>query len=169
MRVAPVTIVTDKGLTFAELSPGRLAIGHRPPVRAMSAMAGKGITHIATVLAEHEDPHTIGEAARRAGMAWIWLPLGSTKSLPSVSNAKIRTAIEDMATALQADACIYLHCSAGLHRTGMMAAALLFRLGHDAECVRATLAGLRSLTARDMGEQRFAWAAAFARESRPFE
>ena len=168
--VAPVTIATKNGLTFVELGPGRLTIGHRPPLRALNTMAGKGITHIATVLAEYEDSHAIGEAARRAGMSWIWLPLGSTKSLPSVSNAKIRDAIEEMAAALQTGACMYLHCSAGLHRTGMISAALLFRLGHDAESVRAILAGLRSLTARDMGKQRFAWAAAFsALASRPLE
>jgi protein tyrosine/serine phosphatase len=56
---------------------------------------------------------------------------------------------------------IYLHCSAGIHRTGMIAAALLFHLGHDDEQTRAILAALRPLTASDVGEARLDWARSF--------
>lgn len=158
----PIVIEESQGLTFARIGVGALAIGHRPPLRTSPRMREAGLTHIATVLSKTEDPHAIERAALDAGLDWIWAPLGSTKNLPSCASPHIAAALESMAEALAGGGRIYLHCSAGIHRTGMIAAARLFRLGYGEEEARAALQALRSVTATDMGEQRFNWARAFA-------
>lgn len=145
-------------LTFVRILSGALAIGHRPPLRALPAMQRAGVTHVATVLSRAEGAEAIGAAVERAGMAWLWIELGSTKSLPQRRKPEVMDALSSMASVLKDGGRIYLHCSAGIHRTGMIAAALLFHLGRDEAQTRATLAALRPLTATDVGEARLEWA-----------
>ena len=137
-------------------------IGHRPRLRWLRSMPDAGFTHIATVLSESEGPHAIGAAAHNAGLGWMWIPIGSTKNLPSRSKPEIMTALRALAAILDAGGRIYLHCSAGIHRTGMIAAALLFHLGHDEGAVREALETLRPITMEAVGEERLAWARSFA-------
>lgn len=148
-------------LTFVHIGAGALAIGHRPPLRALPAMQRAGVTHIATVLSRTERAEDIGAAVKRAGIEWIWIELGSTKSLPQRRKPEIEQGLQAMASVLNGGGRLYLHCSAGIHRTGMVAAALLFHLGRDAAQTRAVLAALRPLTASDMGEARLDWARSF--------
>lgn len=149
---------------FADVLAGSLALGHRPGRGAYASLKRAGATHIATILSSAEGAEAIGVAARQAGFAWIWLDLGSTKTLPSLKNPAIRGAVAALADALASGGRAYLHCSAGIHRTGMIAAALLYRLGCDEAEVIARLAAMRAITARDVGEARLAWARAFAED-----
>ena len=146
---------------FTTVSAGSLALGHRPGRGAYARLQRAGATHIATVLSRAEGGEAIGAAARQAGFVWIWLDLGSTKNLPSLNNPAIRSTVEALADALAGGGRVYLHCSAGIHRTGMVAAALLYRLGCDEAEVAARLAAMRTITARDVGDARLAWARAF--------
>ena len=130
----------------------------------MLGMKAAGLTHIATVLSEAEGARAIGAAAERNELGWIWIALGSTKNLPARRKPEILSGLEEMRAAIDGGGRVYLHCSAGLHRTGMIAAALLFHLGHTEADTRAALAALRALTASEMGEARFEWARAFASE-----
>jgi predicted protein tyrosine phosphatase len=149
---------------FANVSAGSLALGHRPGRGAYASLKRAGATYIATVLSRAEGAEAIGLAAHQAGFDWIWLDLGSTKNLPSLKNPAIRGAVEALANALAGGGRVYLHCSAGIHRTGMIAAALLYRLGHDEVEVAACLTAMRPITARDVGEARLAWARALAED-----
>jgi protein tyrosine/serine phosphatase len=114
------------------------------------------------VLSRTENAQAIGGSAKQAGIAWLWTDLGSTKSLPARRREDILQALHAMDSSLQEGGRIFLHCSAGIHRTGMIAAALLFHRGHDEEQTRAMLAALRPLTASDVGEARLDWARSFS-------
>jgi hypothetical protein len=153
-------------LTLAPLREGALAIGHRPQLRKLAALRDHGVTHVVTVLSSSENPHAIGEAAQRAGLDWLWVDLGSTKSLPSARRVDLQDAVAKMAAILRGGGKLYLHCSAGIHRTGMMAAALLFHLGHDEAQTREMLARLRAVTAQDVGAERLEWARKLANATR---
>lgn len=131
-------------------------------------MHSAGVTHVTTVLSRAEGAEAIGAAVARRGMNWIWIELGSTKSLPQRRRPDIAAALGAMESALGDGGRIYLHCSAGIHRTGMIAAALMFHLGRDETQTRAILAALRPLTAAEVGEARFEWARAFARGAASF-
>jgi hypothetical protein len=152
-----------EALTFVPLSAGALAIGHRPRVRGMARLKAEGVTHVVTALSEPEGPGPIGRAVRNAGLTWIWIPLGSTKVLPARARPDLVAKVDEIVEALDGGARVYLHCAAGIHRTGMLSAALMFRLGHDETFVRGALATLRTVTAEGVGEPRFDWAKSFAR------
>lgn len=49
---------------------------------------------------------------------------------------------------------IYLHCSAGIHRTGFFAYILLRLMGFDAAAALNELAELRGVTANQVGDDR---------------
>lgn len=149
-------------LTFVRILSGALAVGHRPPLRALANMQRSGVTHITTVLSTAEDAEALGAAAAQAGLEWIWIKIGSTKTLPQRRRPDILEALGAMASVLHEGGRIYLHCSAGIHRTGMVTAALLFHLGRDEGQTEATLAALRPLTATDVGAARLEWARSFA-------
>lgn len=154
--------MTGSGLVFVDVAGGQLAIGHRPGARAIKRLPSAGVTHVVTVLSEAEGAAGIEASVCSAGLAWIWLPLGSTKNLPARVRPQIRDTLEAIVAALAGGGRLYLHCSAGLHRTGMISAALLFRLGFAEDQVRATIEAMRPLTAREMGAARFEWASSFA-------
>jgi protein-tyrosine phosphatase len=61
---------------------------------------------------------------------------------------------------------IYIHCSAGIHRTGMIANALLRYLGYTADESEALIAELRTHTAEGVGEHRLAWGDQFAQKEK---
>ena len=62
------------------------------------------------------------------------------------------------ALALGSAARVVIHCSAGIHRTGMFSYALLRVCGLDPDAAMSTLARLRAVTAQGIGEQRVSWA-----------
>jgi hypothetical protein len=159
--VASIQVEKTGELTFVGIRLGALAIGHRPPLRALKHMRQAGVTHIVTILSDRERPQPIAEAARNAGLEWIWIQLGSTKNLPARARPEIAAALRSLASVLEGGGRIYLHCSAGIHRTGMIAAALLFQLGRSDDEVSEMLARLRPVTAKGLGSERFDWARSF--------
>jgi protein-tyrosine phosphatase len=150
------------GLTSLRLGNGALAIGHRPPLRALRHMREAGVTHVVSILARAEGPESIEAAARAASLEWIWIELGSTKNLPARRKPDILAALGVLVAALEAGGRLYLHCSAGIHRTGMIAAALMFHLGFDEAQTREAITALRRVTGDDMGQARMDWARSFA-------
>jgi protein-tyrosine phosphatase len=52
---------------------------------------------------------------------------------------------------------VVVHCSAGIHRTGMIGYALLRQLGLSADAAREKLSALRSVTAEGVDSDRLAW------------
>lgn len=141
---------------------GLLAVGHRPRLRNLPHMHASGFTHIVSVLSHREDPESIRSACKDAGLLHVCIPIGTTKSLPKRRKPEIVQALDQLIRILNDGGCIYLHCSAGIHRTGMISAALLFYCGADAGTVRRLLKHLRPITAQELGEARFDWAATFS-------
>ena len=82
---------------------------------------------------------------------------------PESREAEISAHLDALAERLAAGATVFVHCSAGLHRTGMIAAALLFRAGLDAGSVPEALRRMRPVTTERVGSERLEWAAWFAR------
>ena len=52
---------------------------------------------------------------------------------------------------------IYIHCSAGIHRTGMITYGLLRYLGKDTNEAKQLLHQLREVTAAQVGDERLNW------------
>lgn len=143
--------------TFLSLAGGRLALGHRPKKSALVALASEGCTHVLTLMAEREGAPQVGEFSRATGLRWLWFPLDNGDPLPAARARDAHDLLDQLTSLLHAGGSVFVHCSAGIHRTGMITNALLRRLGLPQGQARAALRELRQVTAEGVGEHRLAW------------
>ena len=142
---------------WVSVGGGRLAVGHRPRRKAIEGMPASGVTHVVTLLCETEGAPAIGADVARAGLQWIWLPLENGEPPPSEKVNDIQTGFTEIRTALEEGGSLYLHCSAGIHRTGMISYALMRSLGMSEAESLESLGRLRTVTSEGVGEHRIAW------------
>lgn len=64
-------------LNWIPLGKGRMALGHRPKLRAIPHFPAAGCDCFVTLLSEKEGATQIGSLVRENGMRWIWIPLAS--------------------------------------------------------------------------------------------
>jgi hypothetical protein len=148
---------------FVPVGGGALALSHRPKHRDVPRLPAFGVTHVVTLLAEREGAKDIGDAVRRAGLTWIWCPLDNGRPPDAQCTAELRPVLAELATLVSNGATILVHCSAGIHRTGMFGYALLRQLGLEPAAARAKLIELRAVTGEGVGDDRLAWGDALSR------
>jgi protein-tyrosine phosphatase len=142
---------------LVSIDGGAIALTHRPKLKDLSALRAEGVTHVVTLLAENEGARQIGEATTRAGLGWIWVPFHGG-AVPAPERAQeLRQVLHQLRDLVVHGGKLVIHCSAGIHRTGMFGYALLRQLGLSAETSRAKLKELRQVTAEGVGPDRLAW------------
>jgi len=159
-------VMEAAGLRLVSVGAGAAALTHRPKLKALPAMRAAGVTHLVTLLSEGEGAPIIGAAARAAGLEWIWLGLPNAQRPKSPLRDEIAAGLAALSTLIAAGAHVAVHCSAGIHRTGMFGYALLRTCGLAPEAAMETLATLRPVTAEGVGDQRLAWAEELAAAAR---
>lgn len=145
---------------------GAVALTHRPKVRALPALRAVGVTHLVTLLSRREGAPALGEAARAAGLGWTWVELPNGQQPPPELRDQIAGGLAEVAALVGAGARVAVHCSAGIHRTGMFGYALLRTCGLEPAEAKEALAALRAVTAEGVGDQRLAWAEDLAAAAR---
>lgn len=166
MDQPPPTPLSPQGFAFATLGRGRLALWHRPPVRALPRLRDAGITDVVTLLCAREGAQDVGSAVEQAGMCWIWVPLENGRPPGDERTDEFRRIFQRLSDRLDEGATLLLHCSAGIHRTGMVASGLLHHRGLTGEDVLATIRAARSVTANGVGP-RIEWGSRFSAFQRP--
>ena len=134
----------EKGaIRWLRVGSGRLALWHKPGKKACPKLkAVAGATHLLTLLAAREDAAKVGEHAAAAALEWHWHPLdGADEAYLQTAAAVdvLRAATADARALLGEANSVLVHCSAGVHRTGSLAYAVLRSLGWSRS---AALAGL---------------------------
>jgi protein-tyrosine phosphatase len=152
---------------FVTVGRGRIALYHRPKVRFLHALKAADCTHVLTLLSEREGACTIGEAAEKAGMTWLWLALANGNPPSRALAGEVRVMLSRVRLVLANGGSVLIHCSAGVHRTGMIGYALLRLEGFAPDAARETLRALRPVTAAGVGEARLAWGDRFAADPAP--
>lgn len=147
--------------SWVPMAGGLLALGHRPKKAAIQMLGEGGATTLVTLLSQREGARDLGVLAMAGGVRWIWLPLPNGAPPPLERDDDIRSGFAQIAAALAAGGRVLVHCSAGIHRTGMMAFGLLRFLGLSPAEAKGALALLRQVTADGVGEERLAWGEAF--------
>jgi protein tyrosine/serine phosphatase len=146
----------EKQSHWIAINNGFLKIGHKPggKNRSFQSLKNEGTTTIFTILSEREGAKGIQENCIKLNIDWIWLPL-SNGDIPNKNlNIKLIEIFELIRFKLHNNEKIYLHCSAGLHRTGMITNCILRFLGFDALNSYEIIKKLRLITANEVGQKR---------------
>ena len=156
-----------RALRWVKMLSGSLAIGHRPKLSAMKTLREQGASHVLTLLSDAEGARTVGGAARREGIQWLWFPMSSASPPNDARLPEVRDIFERIIDVLKDGGRIYVHCSAGIHRTGMFVYGLLRYAGMSACQARRTLRLLRPITMEQVGGGRLAWGDSLGRPDHP--
>ena len=116
-----------------------------------------------TLQGEKENALQIRDATLEAGLEWIWLPMIDGNPLSTKRECEVKDLYRNLSSVLDTQGKIYIHCAAGIHRTGMIAYGFLRFIGFDTRTARETLLSLREVTARSVGEHRLSWGDRFSK------
>lgn len=134
-----------------------IILGSRPGKKSKDAIRAWGVTHILTLLSPRERPDGIAKIARGIGAEWHHCPVdgGHADTLAKIDLSRLFLHYDEIVRHSGEDgddAVIYLHCSAGIHRTGFVVYALLRYRGLSPEAAREEVAKLRPVTSEGVGE-----------------
>ena len=142
MRSPPTWVSLLRGQITAAGAPGR-----RTPARWSAA----GVTDVVTLQRADEHADWLPDACAEVGMSWHHMPL-SGRRLEGPSDRDTLAAIPTLLDLLRADPPrkLVVHCSAGLHRTGVCLYLLHRHAGLSPEATLASIAAARPLTAAEL-------------------
>jgi protein tyrosine/serine phosphatase len=147
----------------AELAD-RLVLGPRLGKKSIAGIKDAGVRTIWCLLAPREQTDALKRLATKNALDWVETPLdGGRLEVPETVDLKAVPALI-LALAEAGEDRVYLHCSAGLHRTGFMAALVLTLAGVEENVLPDRLRALREVTADEVGPDRIALAARRARD-----
>jgi hypothetical protein len=87
---------TMSDVSLIQLGPGELALTHRPKLKDLPSLRMAGVTHLVTMLAENEGAKQVGDAAQRADLAWIWVPLVGASVPDQARDAELRQVCREL-------------------------------------------------------------------------
>ncbi|HEY7124290.1 MAG TPA: tyrosine-protein phosphatase [Ktedonobacterales bacterium] len=149
-------------LNWEKVGTGRLALWGRPGVKSLPFLKEGGCDRVVTLLSEKEGGEEVGRAVLNAQLAWTWMPLAGATPPTDQAREQLLERIDELSGYLDQGESLLIHCSAGIHRTGMIAYALLRRRGLSASEARETLTRIRQHTAEGMHAAHYAWGDAAA-------
>lgn len=151
-----------RDLRWAPAGAGRLAVWHRPRFRSIPQLPALGCQRLVTLLSAREGAEAIGAAAVAAGLRWTWLPLDGAAPPTGRPHERAAATIAELSRRLDDGESILIHCSAGIHRTGMVAYALLRHRGASETEALAEIDRLRPVTRAGLSPAAVAWGHAIA-------
>ncbi len=147
---------------FVKVGKGRLALYHRPRHVDFPLLQQMGCTHLVTLLKESEGAPRYGDMAQMAGIEWVWVPLPNGKNPEREVHDRLLDAMPKLSQLLKDGNSLLIHCSAGVHRTGLVAYALLRWHGMDSDQATRIIAQTRKETAEGMMDKRKRWGDKYA-------
>lgn len=137
------------------LNSDNIILGPRPGKKSLPHLKDLGLTHCVTLLSEKEGGPLIERLSRQMNADWVWFPLsgGTHETLSQIDPHDLANTIGKALAGTPAPN-IYLHCSAGIHRTGFIAYLLLRLSGYEPSDAQAALENMRGVTADQVGPER---------------
>lgn len=156
--------VVRPDVNWVAVEKGGLAIGHKPGGKIpFDGLKQVGASAVLTLLHENEGATLIGQQVEKAGMQWVWFPFSASRPHQGNELTQVVNLFTHLRQLLHNGCKIYIHCSAGIHRTGMITYGLLRFLGKDKREASQLLQALREVTAAQVGEDRLAWGDQFGK------
>ncbi len=144
-------------LHWISIGTGKLALTHRIGRRDSTRLASLGVQRVVTLLCESEGAPLVGELVQQAGLAWSWLPLRNGDAPRGDADIMLRAALPALSHRLDEGEAILIHCSAGIHRTGMLAFALLRWRGYAESDALDLIGQMRLHTRNGLQSRQIAW------------
>lgn len=151
------SLVALEQVNWVAVNNGFLALGHRPSSKLMGDLKLQNCTHLLTLLSESEGAIDISTLAKKHHLQWLWFPMESAKPLDAKKLPELKAFLLGLKENLEQGAKIYLHCSAGIHRTGMISYTILRFLGLNEQDAMYHLKLLRTDTWLGVGDERTSW------------
>ena len=139
------------------LSGGAIAVGHRLSAKVMPEVKAQGVTHIVTLLSEKEGASDIQREAQAVGLNWIHVSMANAQPPYEDEIPRYRRLFSQLQDLIEQGNYLYIHCSAGIHRTGMITNALFRYMGFNAAESFSNLETLRQLSSQEAGLERLRW------------
>ncbi|WP_439626557.1 protein-tyrosine phosphatase family protein [Gemmata sp.] len=136
---------------------GRLTLWHRPGARAVPALRAFGCDCVVTLLSAREGAAVVGELVEQVGIEWVWLPLENGQPPRGTASEAVLAALPVLAERLDGGRSILIHCSAGIHRTGMVAFALMRWHSYTEEQGLAAIGRMRAHTGAGVQRKQVDW------------
>ncbi|MFT5679757.1 MAG: hypothetical protein ACI8RZ_000662 [Myxococcota bacterium] len=145
-KTNPKTIIS-----WVSLAKGQITASGAPGKKKIAQWAADGVTDVVTLQRGDEHAPWLPAACESAGLRWHHLPL-SGRRLERRQDRITLAAIPDLLEVLREDPPrkMIVHCSAGLHRTGVCLYILLRAAGQSTEDAVTTIAAARPLTAEEL-------------------
>lgn len=127
---------------------GQLALSERPKIKEIKKLKTDNCTRVVSLLGRRgENAHQIGSEVEAQGMLWDWIKVGTATDLPPMETVLLKNAATTIATALKSGESVIIHCSAGLHRTGILAYCILRNGGMTSDESLSAIGMMREETA----------------------
>ena len=153
-------------INWIPIEAGYVAIGHKPGGRiSFEGLKYAGTSVVLTLLLKHEGAQYIGDQLKQLNIDWIWFPFSASNPHAGKKLVEVKKLFEHLKLCLQDGGKIYIHCSGGIHRTGMITFGFLRYLGKEKEEANNILNDLRSVTALTIKEKLLHWGDQFSPEN----
>lgn len=145
-------------INWIPIGSGYIAIGHKPGGRiSFEGLKNAGTSLVLTLLLKHEGAQYIGDQLKQLNIDWIWFPFSAANPHTWKKLVEVQVLFEHLNKCLQDGGKIYIHCSGGIHRTGMVTYGLLRYLGKGKEDAVKILKDLRVVTALNIKDKLLLW------------
>ena len=142
---------------WVSVGAGRLAVSNRPKLKAIAKLAAQGCRRIVTIQGRKEAPGQIERASKEAGIAWTWIEVGHGTYPKDDADRRMRRGLAELVASLEAGESVLVHCSAGIHRTGMLVFAALRWLGLSQAEALDLIGTMRPETREGMRDEHVEW------------
>eukprot|EP01063_Lacrimia_lanifica_P015213 TRINITY_DN22026_c0_g1_i1.p1 TRINITY_DN22026_c0_g1~~TRINITY_DN22026_c0_g1_i1.p1 ORF type:complete len:251 (+),score=79.66 TRINITY_DN22026_c0_g1_i1:60-812(+) len=132
--------------------PGQLQLHAFPSKKAVKALKAQGCDVLVTLQKDEEGAQKVRALCEQAGMRWVQVDFWKLYHGRDVD--AMHAAVCAVADDLRDGQKVVLHCAAGIHRTGMMAYAVLRALDMPPHAAIESLHALRETTHRRVGAHR---------------
>ncbi len=144
-------------LNWIQVGNGKLTLYHRPKHRDISMLPVLGCTQIVTLMSQKEGALVIGKRVQEAGINWLWLPVPNGQYPQGQVHILLLEALPRISQLLDKHQVILIHCSAGIHRTGMLAYALLRWRGYTQTEALELIEQMRPHTSEGIQQRQIDW------------
>ncbi|MEA2041981.1 MAG: tyrosine-protein phosphatase [Bacteroidota bacterium] len=150
----------ERKINFIPISNGSLAIGPRPTFEKVEELSKLGVTTIVTLLKDSEKGvEDLGHKIEALKMYWIWFPL-SAKNFNFNRKYKIKSTNDiyaNLIDRLSKNEKIFIHCAAGVHRTGAFSNGLLRTTGVSVDKAKELIYEMRPVSAIEAVSKHWNW------------